>query len=511
LPIALLLLALVTGAALAQSSLKLFWWDELASYDIAQLPHYSDVWKFFRAGLDTPSPVPTLIVQATFHWIGNSEVLARLPFTVGFLVSCFCLYGITVRRYGPGYAWSALLMPAISGTFYFASELRTYGIVLGAISFAFYCWQGIPKRGLYRTLGIVGLFAGLALSVLCHVFTFFALVPFAAAQIVRDWHARRIDVPVWVAILLAPLCLAVEVPGMQAAHRIYASTFWSKPNQAEILWSYSYAIGFGWLVAVIIVLLAIPALAKRISDLQQPGKDRRGLLDSGFDRAEWTFIALLALQPVFAWPLSHLVGVYNPRYVLSLTVGVVLVVVAGIAEALKRNRIAGVVLAATFLLAFAQDKHHSIAEALRNHESCAAALEKQPWIRVLENSPLPVIAPNTPVYTETSHYIPPALEQRFYYTMNTPAAIRLDEEAGAALSMRLFSQAGLPLRVVEFSAFAAQHPSFLVLVEAPLDPYQSTSDLSVHLIGNYQAPERFGRSYISVYQVDVIHPPAARH
>jgi hypothetical protein len=81
---AFFLLALLGIAATNQSANKLFWWDELASYDIAQLPHSNDVWNFFKAGLDTPSPVPTLIVQAELQSVGKSEVRARLPFELGF-------------------------------------------------------------------------------------------------------------------------------------------------------------------------------------------------------------------------------------------------------------------------------------------------------------------------------------------------------------------------------------------------------------------------------------------
>jgi hypothetical protein len=494
------LLALIACAITAQSAWKLFWWDELASYDVAQLPHASDVWSFYRAGLDTPSPACALIVQRTLHWIGQSEVLARIPFEAAFLAMCLCLYGITARRYGAGYALSALLLPAISGTFYFASEMHAYALVLGAVSFALYCWQGIPQRGLFRLLGIPGVFLGLAIAILCHVFSLFVVIPFALAQLVRDWRARRIDVPVWAALILAPVCLLIELPGMQAAHKAYASVFWSKPDVSQILWSFSYCIQIGWMISVILVLMFCTAWRDNYSEFKSLNHDR------GFDSAEWMLIAALALQPFYAWPLSHLVGVYVPRYVLSLTIGIALLIVAGTAETLKRNRLAGVALGLAFLIAFMQDKHRMVARAVHAHETSGVALQQQPWIQTLQKSSLPVIAPNTTVYISLQHYVSPELERRLYYTSNTPPAIRLDEGADNQLAMRQFATR-IPLRVQDFSTFISQHPSFLIVVEAPLAPVADTGNLSVHLIANYKAEERFGFSYFSVYQVDVVNNP----
>jgi hypothetical protein len=491
-----LLLLLIGIAATAQSALKPFWWDELASADIAQLPHASDVWSFFRAGLDTPSPVPTLVVQAALHWIGSGETQVRLPFLAGFLLMCLCLYGIVARRYGAAWGLAAMLMPAISGTFYYATELRAYGIILGALAMAIYCWQGAPQAGLARRIGIAGIFAGFAVAIACHLFSIFVLIPFGFAQLARDRRSRRIDFPVWLALALSPLSLIPEWAGMQAAHRTYAGAFWSKPHGGEILFSYSYAMGIGWTIAVILVLLLWPALERRFVAVDEKE------CGSGFDAAEWTLIGVLALMPWFVWPLSHLVGVYVPRYVLPLTMGIVLLVVAGCAEALKRNRAAGAMLALAFFLVFAHDKLPEIKQAWHARGSRSAALARQPWIQSLEANPLPIVAPNTPVYTQLQFYFPPQLEQKLVYTLNTPDAIRPGEDRDAELSMRLFATR-LPLRVEEFSAFSREHKSFLLILKAPLAQGGQSGNLNIRWIANYGDPMQLGFSGFSLYQVDV--------
>jgi hypothetical protein len=380
--------------------------------------------------------------------------------------------------------------------------MRTYGIVLGAVTCALNCWQSLGLTvhlQLARWITLFGLFTGLAFAILCHVFAIFVLIPFALGQAVRDWKTKRIDFAAWAATLLAPVCLLVEVPGLSAAHRMYAGLFWSKPSGGQILFSYNYAVGIGWLVAALLVVLAWPAIVRIHSSFS--GDDLEQINDRGFTAPEWTLIGALALLPLFAWPLSHLLGVYVPRYVLPLTIGLALVVVAGTAEALKRNRIAGAFLAAAFVVVFFQAKRELIFGALQHHPPLSARFEQLPWVQALEKSSLPVLAPNTPIYTQMQHYVPAQLEQRLFYTLHTPAAIRPAEDLDAELSMKLFSSR-LPLRVEEFSSFAAKHSSFLLIVKSPLDPGRA-GNLTVQAMGSYNSGELLNFAQFFVYRVDV--------
>jgi hypothetical protein len=508
---AVLLLVLIGCAAVGQSVHKVFWWDELASYDIAHLPQAADVWSFFHAGLDTPSPVPTLIVQATLHLVGGSEKMVRLPFTGGFLLMCACLYGCVRRRYSAGYALAAMLIPAVCGVFYYASELRTYGIVLGAVAFALWCWSGLESgsrpgeigrlsQGFRRAVGIAGVFLGLSAAIACHVFAVFVLIPFALGQAVRDWQRRRIDFAVWIALVLAPLSLIPELHGLSAAHRNYASLFWSKPSGGQILFSYSYAMSVGWLLATLLVIVCCSVLSRRNAEFSSPGEER------GFSRSEWTLIVSLALLPFFAWPLSHLVGVYVARYVLPLAIGVSLAAVGGTAELLRRNRVAGMVLACALLMVFLEESRPLISSAIHRTPSLTSAYQNEEWVRTLTASNLPVVAPNTPLYAQMQHYVSPELERRLFYTPHTPAALRPAEDADAELSMQLFATR-LPLRVQEFAGFAREHPEFLVVVDNPLGREGAVASkpdepkLAVHWVATFAGGEELGYARYYIYKI----------
>jgi hypothetical protein len=210
--------------------------------------------------------------------------------------------------------------------------------------------------------------------------------------------------------------------------------------------------------------------------------------------------AALALIPVVALPASYALGVYVARYVLPLTLGIVLLVVACVAESLKRNRAAGSLLLALLLLIFLRDQHPVLSQALHARSSISTQFVKQDWVRALDQSPLPVIAPNAYVYLPLQHYAPPELEQRLYYTSNTPAGMRLDEDRGNQLNMELFSQR-IPLRVQDFASFAAQHPQFLVVLDHPLDSRKSTGNLHVELLALFRPEPAFGIGYFSIYRV----------
>ena len=516
--VAAVLLILIALAAIGQSARKVFWWDELASYDTAHLPHFSDVWSFFHDGLDTPSPLPTLIVQAALHTLGSNEVMVRLPFTAGYLLMCLGLYGCVRRRYSPGYALAAMLIPATCGAFYYASELRTYGIVLGAVAMALFCWQGLEANGSAEHIGpiarivcIFGLFACLSIAIACHIFTVFALIPFAIGQITRDWLRRKVDFLAWAALALAPLSLIPELPGLSAAHRNYAGLFWSKPTGGQIIFSYVYAVTIGWLAAALLVVLICAALGRHHASFAESGEE------SGFTQPEWVLIAALALLPLFAWPLSHMLGVYVARYVLPLLIGVSLAVVGGIAETLRRNRVSGVVLALAMLIVFLQDKRQLITASMHTRPDLSSQYQSESWVRTLAASNLPVVAPNTQLYTQMQHYVAPALEQRLFYAAHTPGELRPAEDADAEFSMLLFAKR-LPLRVQEFTDFASSHPEFLIVVNSPLShdgPVASKKiadskdepALAVHWLHTFAGGEELNFAHCYIYKVERI--PAA--
>jgi hypothetical protein len=491
--LACVLLIMIGIVATARSSLKPFWYDELANFDVARLPTLSAVWSFFASGLDTPGPLPSLIQHIVIGAFGTGEVVNRMPVEAGFLLMCFALYLFVSRRFGPGFGMCALIIPALADVFYFATELRAYGLVLGGISLALVCWQGasLPRR---RLIGASGLFLGLSLAVGCHAFAIFAVIPFFIAQFVKERDSGERDYAIWTAMGFSPAWLLLEIPGMRTARQYYAASFWSKPHPSQIFESYSLAVGSGWVIPVLFAVLLYCSLGTRGVALSKSSTD------SGFSRAEWTIAIGLALLPCISLPFSYLLGAYVPRYAAPVAIGVSLLVTGAVAETVKRNRNFASALAALLVIVFLRNEHVMLAKAWHTRATLSEQVASLHWVEFVKGSSLPVLIPNASVYLPSQYYASATLEPRLFYALHAPAAVGHDEDSGNALNMQLFSRR-MPLRVVEYSAFVADHPQFLVVLENPLDASARTASPKVELLATFAPAAAFANSYYSVYLV----------
>jgi 4-amino-4-deoxy-L-arabinose transferase-like glycosyltransferase len=207
------LLAGILLIAVGVASHKLFWYDELITVFTASLPTVGGVWHFFADGLDTTGPVASLVARAGMHLPLPPELSVRFPFILAYMGMCLGLYGFIRRRYRVGYALAAMLFPLVLPTFcYFMTEARAYALMLGGASLGMYFWQ-TAAEGKARPWSIFGLWLALALAIASHLFALFLFVPFAAAQLARDWTRKRPDWPVWLALLLFPCGFLPFLPG----------------------------------------------------------------------------------------------------------------------------------------------------------------------------------------------------------------------------------------------------------------------------------------------------------
>jgi len=117
-----------------------------------------------------------------------------------------------------------MIFPALTSVFYFATEMRCYGILLGLTGIALVCWQHAAEKR-WRRASIAGLFLSLTGALCCHYYAVLLWVPFGLAELTRAKIARRIDKPVWAALLCSPLILVVFLPAIRAAKAAYGANF----------------------------------------------------------------------------------------------------------------------------------------------------------------------------------------------------------------------------------------------------------------------------------------------
>lgn len=489
-------LCLVALIAAAHASIKPFWYDELATLLPAGLPTFMDCWNFYAEGLDTPSPLPALLVHAVMKAQGPAEIMKRIPMMLGFLVMCLSLYGFTSRRYGRSYGVVALLLPVLTGVFYYATELRAYPIVLGAVAFALWCWQSAQEK---RTAWLCqsGVFIGLAAAMGSHIFAIFVIPAFVLGQWIHERLTRARHPGMWVAILLSPCSLLPQWEGMHRAHEFYGPVFWSKPVIGHLLHSYDFTFAFGWFIPFVTVV-AFGFLLARLDLL--PLTPRDGASARGFRPEEWSIAWMLALVPFLALPVSCLIGAYCPRYVLTANIGIFLLLVGGTAEALRGNRILGAILASLLTASILALNLKTISKALACGSNLPAAIaSREDWLGILEaRKGEPVIVPDAFLFLVINHYGSPELKKRLYYLTDAGCCTR--QKTNDDVNIRLFSRR-LPLQTVDYPSFHENHQGSLVTVYHYMEE-KTAKELGLRPVGHYRSRylDNNAPRHVSVYE-----------
>jgi hypothetical protein len=490
--VAALQLCLIFVIALGQASLKLLWYDELITLGTASLPHWRDVWNFYATGLDTSGPLPSLIVHAALRLPFGPEISSRLPFMLAFLLVCLCMYTFVHRCYPLGYALAAMTCPLTLFFFYYATEARSYAIMLAGAGFAMLCWQSAVS-GRNRPWSVLGLWFGLALAIFSHAFAVFLFVPFALAQLVRDFLRRKPDWAVWTALALFPAGFLPVLNGDRLANKVYGSTFWCKPELRFLVMSYRDFFNLGWTFIAVLLFFAVGVvLLHRQRPLGSPEPETRG-----FSAPEWVLVAVLALMPFYALPVSYLFQVYRPCYVEFFNLGMVVLFIGAVGEVARRSRTAGAALWALIMLAAMYHSFdpfvkglHALIHPGRVNAQLRASYDNQPWVKLLEKSSLPVVAGDPLLYTKLDFYAQPELKQRLYFLTDIADVKEYPRSATAQLNFLSFGNR-LSYRTMDIANFLPANPHFLLAMGGDpaiwLPPYLlgqvETGNVSLRLLG----------------------------
>jgi hypothetical protein len=465
---AALTLLFIFVIAVGQSAGKLLWYDELVTLKTASLPHWSDVWNFYFNGLDTTGPLQSFVARLGLIFPIDAELGARLPFTFAYLVMGLCVYGFVHRRYATGYALASLIFTLDYAPFYYATEARAYALVLAGVGFSIISWQSAVSDR-YRPWSPIGIWLGLALAIAAHAFAIFLIVPFACAQFANDFKRGKPDWSIWSALALFPAGILPVLHGEMAAKKIFGGNFWAQPHLESMIESYRRFVhgGRSYLIAVLLVC-AGAALLQRMRRLHPPELKTRG-----FSAPEWILVASIALLPIYVVPASYLLHLYDHRYVISCDIGLVVLAVAAAAEIARRRRIAGVGLLGLFLAGSAVSRGgvfigglRALAHPGRVHQEQQARFNSYPWVKLLEQSGLPVVTDDPHQYGQIDYYASPDLNHRLYALTDIGEIASYPQSATSQLNFMRFGNR-LSYRVVDVESFAAEHPHFLLAPEAP--------------------------------------------
>ncbi len=195
---------------------KPYWDDELCTYYVASLPRIQDIWSILATGFEQLPPMMHLLIRCCHGALGDSPISTRLPAMVGFWLLCLSLFVFVRRRLPVIYAFTAAVIPCASGAYYYATEARPYGVVLGACGIALICWQKTTMTP-RRWGSLVGLTLALAVANCSHYFASLMVPCLALGELVRSRTLKRLDWPVWLALLAGLSVIFGFLPLMHAA------------------------------------------------------------------------------------------------------------------------------------------------------------------------------------------------------------------------------------------------------------------------------------------------------
>lgn len=440
---------------------KPLWFDELVTYYMSRLPGIGSMWSAVRDGADLNPPLLYLATSAAQRVFGDGLIATRLPAILGFLAMLVCLFFFVGRRCGATYGFAAIFFAALSGAYTFSYEARSYGMVLGFCGISMFMWQlAADCRRRHWVL------AGLALSIggalLTHCYAVLILLPLIAGEIARSITRKRLDWPVWIALISGSCALAAYLPLMASSHRYALDNITFRPTLRALTECYAMLTGpLAGPMIVALVIVAAPRLAG--SKLQVATA-----VSHGFEFHEIVAALALALVPAVALVIAIFVShVFMPRYGLAAVIGFSILFTWFAHQYAADRRVAGAVVSYLFAFWFLGGFALWILGTARLKVTAASSHGGPPAVYEippeLVKPDLPFVAANGLFFMEADHYAPQSLVSRLVYLADTETAVRY---TGSDVFDRGFPimQKWFPIRarVESYSTFTRRHRRFLV-------------------------------------------------
>jgi hypothetical protein len=340
------------------------------------------------------------------------------------------------------------------------------------------------------------LLSGFAL-VACHFMAAFVLLAFLAAEGVRFWQSRKLDVALILCYILPFSVLVVyhsKISGYETL--IFPRSFMPAPDTPLI--AYVVLGYYAWLFFLAgAAIVSGPYLVNA-----NPGVRTRSSKKSGkhFLTPERTLLLVLFLEPVVAiaaiWR-GH--GAFFPRYGLPATIPMAIGTAYVLHAALRNSKLAGVI---TICLLGAHPAYRVLTNPAWLQPGQIAGVDPgpgKPDYHSVEPD-LPFVVASGLTYVEMNHRESPAFLRRVYYLTDSAAAAEyahatLFEHEEAIREMFHFQAEVEPLR-----QFESEHRKFLVLgtFDYPEDwllrKMKADGD-AIRFLGNYATSYKDGRLY----------------
>ena len=182
--LAAVFLLLFLACSIAEDLRLKMWNDEIVTLYVAQQGSPAEIVKATRSGMDATPPLYPIIVSAILPMVRPDALAVRLPSTLGFTAMLAFILAFCRRARMPAvHAFIGALLAALACGFY-ATEGRSYGMVLGGAAGALFSWQRTTEnKPRLLWLALLTFFLMLATSLNYHRFFCWSLWGW------RNWYA----------------------------------------------------------------------------------------------------------------------------------------------------------------------------------------------------------------------------------------------------------------------------------------------------------------------------------
>jgi len=439
---------------IARTLQKPLWYDELATLAISRLPSLHAVFGALYQGFEATPPLIYLLIHWSTRLPGNELITARLPAMLGFWLGCVCLYLFLSRRGWRTAALLGLLFPFVTGLFYYATEARPYGMLIGLSALSLLAWQHTLEHNRRRMIWLVVLFLSLAATLYSHWYGVLTPVALLCGELSIWLKGREIDWPRAGVIVGAYVILLFLIPIMKAeTHRLGVN--WAQPYLQTTIEFYLFA-----LTPFLFPLLAIATV---VALLQWMGvRDRDPAPRESLRVEELVAAFAFFLIPFMGYLLGLVVRGYTGRYTIASLVGMA-VLFWWLTNHYFRGALSASFIAVIVLCCFIGiNELRDIRRAIRY----SLDTKLQDVFPFPFPGNLPVVVQDPRDYLQMAHYARPDLAGRLYYLADPNISLQYTGSVGLDISLTDLSKI-LPLHVVPYRSFLANHRQFLLFWGKP--------------------------------------------
>ncbi len=308
-----LLVVFYFATSIAIAAQRVMWFDELFTLHIAQLPHWTTIWKALANGVDALPPMYYMLVRIFDSLFGPGSVAARVPSAIAFAIGLWLIFDCTRRLTDGLHGLIALSVATCSFLPYYGYEARSYAIYFMLAALTFWSWTYEDAGRKWPTL----LFGAAFFAGVCfHYYFVMCLVPYVLWDVLRWKPGHRPSAKLTAGIVGAIAPLLLLSPLILSFSHKFAGGYWNRPSFIELRAIFSQLFPDGlFLLALIMVWIAIVWAGKRSDDETETVPERV----QSAEAVGWLFLAIpIAAFVVAEWKTNA----FYSRYFIGVIPGV---------------------------------------------------------------------------------------------------------------------------------------------------------------------------------------------